>query len=654
MIRLVAPAKAGTPTMPQPSLAQLTQRLSEIDAELAQLPQFTLRGDTGAVGYRSERHLSADSTEWIRIELGQEIPIDLVVLVPALYRDTIAGIRAEGFPQALRVMAGTTHTTNIVASFSTVDHLLPRIAPLSIPFEPVQASWIAIEANILSRHLKSRFFSLQLSEIMVFSGGENVALQKPVTVPIPAAIKQAPRHERYLTDGFTPYLMDTARGSQGLIRNILVRMPQPPPSLTIDLQTAQPVNQINLHAENRALSIPMVDVRNWAMPRQIRILGANLPDFSDQALLCEYAQRSVYENGPVIMRRFPETQCRYIRIVILDHQPITVADNPSTHFAYSEIEVLSQSQNVALNAPVTASSGLVCRVKTLTQMTDGLNYYGEVLPLRDWITQLARRHDLLIERPLEEEAINARYARQRVNLTRVSWLAALLAAGTIITVLLEKMARQRAIFRTRERIAANLHDELGANLHAIGLLGDLTKQEVIDAGAGKKWATLIKYVNETRALTEETVKTARYCTDMLEANELHQNLVEEMKRTAARLLADLKHEVSFARTDLLQKLTPRRRIGLYLFYKECLTNIIRHARATHVVTRLTASRNGIWLIVRDNGLGLKEIPPSLKRRARLLKAKLSLETPADGGTEIKLRLRMGRKSGTRGTQCKNR
>ena len=28
--------------------------------------------------------------------------------------------------------------------------------------------------------------------------------------------------------------------------------------------------------------------------------------------------------------------------------------------------------------------------------------------------------------------------------------------------------------RIRERISANLHDELGANLHAIGLLGDLT------------------------------------------------------------------------------------------------------------------------------------------------------------------------------------
>jgi signal transduction histidine kinase len=223
------------------------------------------------------------------------------------------------------------------------------------------------------------------------------------------------------------------------------------------------------------------------------------------------------------------------------------------------------------------------------------------------------------------------------------WLSALLAVGILFTVLISRMLRQRSIFQTRERIAANLHDELGANLHAIGILGDLAKQEVSDAGADERWATLNHYINETRTLTEQTAKMAKHCTNMLGAHEIHENLVEEMKNTGERLLADLEHNLSFTDSDRLQRLHPRRRIGLYLFYKESLTNIIRHARATRVETHLTADKNRISLIIHDNGVGVATPPPSLKRRARLLKAKLSVETPADGGTKITLWFRPRRR-----------
>lgn len=207
------------------------------------------------------------------------------------------------------------------------------------------------------------------------------------------------------------------------------------------------------------------------------------------------------------------------------------------------------------------------------------------------------------------------------------------------------MLRQRAIFQTRERIAANLHDELGANLHAIGLFADLAKQEVAKAAGEEKWATLTRYVDEVRTLTEHAGKTARYTTNMLEAKELYENLTEEMQRTASRLLTDLEHEFHSIDEELLQSLKPRKRIDLFLFYKECLTNIIRHSGATEVKTKLSADKQFIYLCVEDNGQGLakqlKQVPPSLKRRARLLKAKLSVVSPTigDHGTQICLKLK---------------
>jgi signal transduction histidine kinase len=620
------------------SLPELEQRLTDIDSGLEQLASCTLRSGTGNLGYRSRRYRQPDSQEWIHLELGEVFPIDQIVLVPTLWRDTESGVRSEGFPSAFSLFAGTDDATNLVASFSAEDHLLPRIAPLAVPFAPVEASWVRIEATTLSPDIGEINHSLQLSEILVFSDQVNVALQKPVTVPITRK-DGGPQHERFLTDGFGPYLMDSAQGLRSHTELLQVNSLEPPPSLTIDLNAPHAVSQINLHTASAALSIPMINFSSWGVPRHVRVTGANHPDFSDETVLFEHEQQTIYDAGPIIMRRFTETFCRYIRITILDHSPVTPLGENPTRIGFSEIEVLSKSRNVALGAPVSISSGLSCGSETLAKITDGRNYYGNILSTQDWMNQLARRHDLETERPLVVAELNQRYERQKANLHLLAWAVALLTAGSIITILIGKVLRQRAVFRTRERIAANLHDELGANLHAIGLFGDLAKQEVSKADDAENRSRLIRYVEEVRALTEQAGKTARYCTDMLEAKELYENLVEEMERTADRLLTDLEHDCAFPDPEQLQKLHPRRRIGLFLFYKECLTNILRHSRATRVETRLAADKKEICLTVCDNGLGIAEPPRSLKRRARLLKAKLSVERPPEGGTKITLRLR---------------
>jgi signal transduction histidine kinase len=108
------------------------------------------------------------------------------------------------------------------------------------------------------------------------------------------------------------------------------------------------------------------------------------------------------------------------------------------------------------------------------------------------------------------------------------------------------------------------------------------------------------------------------------------------------LLADMEYNLTFEGEEFLSNLSPRKRIDLYLFYKECLTNVLRHASATHVTTRLIAGPKALTLTITDNGIGIKflgENPASLKRRARLLGAHLSTEHPASGGTHIILTLK---------------
>ena len=276
-------------------------------------------------------------------------------------------------------------------------------------------------------------------------------------------------------------------------------------------------------------------------------------------------------------------------------------------------------------------------------MTDGNNLYGKILPVRAWLNELALRHDLETERPQVLTELSRRYASQTTNLNRMIWLAALLAAGIGFTVLIDRNLRMRQATRIKERFAADLHDELGANLHTIGLLCDLAKEAVDSPDE------LIELLDRCRVFTERSGAAARNCTNMLEAKGLCEDLVEEMKRSSARLLADLEHDLSFEGEEILHQLNPRKRIDLFFFYKECLTNILRHSGATHVSARIVADHRIICLTVGDNGQGIHSapnnngVPASLKRRARLLGGHISIEHPAGRGTHITLKLKTRRR-----------
>jgi signal transduction histidine kinase len=256
--------------------------------------------------------------------------------------------------------------------------------------------------------------------------------------------------------------------------------------------------------------------------------------------------------------------------------------------------------------------------------------------------ELARRDYLETQLPILETELTRRYMRQKVNLNRVTWLAVLLAIGIGFTMLIDRLLRNRKIALIRDRFAADLHDELGANIHTIGLLSDLAK-DAIDSPE-----ELTELLDRMRVFTERCGDAVRYCTNMLDPANICEDLVGEMKRSSERLLADLEHEIFFDGDDILNNLKPRKRIDLFLFYKECLTNIIRHSGATKAVTTLIATPKAITLSISDNGHGIVQrasndsIPPSLKRRARLLRAKVTLAHPAEGGTRITLLLRSRR------------
>ena len=196
------------------------------------------------------------------------------------------------------------------------------------------------------------------------------------------------------------------------------------------------------------------------------------------------------------------------------------------------------------------------------------------------------------------------------------------------------MLRSRNEARVRERIAANLHDEFGANLHAIGMWSDIAHDSMDSP------ESLEQSLQKIRGLTERTGASARFCANMLEAKGVCEDLVDEMRREASRLFADISFEITFENEEAINALSRRKRIDIFLFFKESLTNVLRHGQATTARISLSVKSRGVELIIADDGCGFSGgLPNSLQRRAKFMRAKAGVEQPEAGGTVVWLKLK---------------
>ncbi|MEM7311666.1 MAG: ATP-binding protein, partial [Planctomycetota bacterium] len=207
-----------------------------------------------------------------------------------------------------------------------------------------------------------------------------------------------------------PYLMDSMMGEQSI-----AFFSQGPtsssPTFTIDLGETHALDRIHLHAVDLSDTVPQSYKDGHGMPRRMLIEGANKADFSDAVELLSIQLSPVYDFGPIIMRTFAQQSVRFVRLTARVPDTFLRRQTEFVRIGFAEIELFSQGKNVALSSPVEINFQPSDRKRPLSAITDGRNFYGNILPLRDWINELALRHDLETMRPLVVAELNQRYAQ---------------------------------------------------------------------------------------------------------------------------------------------------------------------------------------------------------------------------------------------------
>jgi len=211
--------------------------------------------------------------------------------------------------------------------------------------------------------------------------------------------------------------------------------------------------------------------------------------------------------------------------------------------------------------------------------------------------------------------------------------------------------RARAIEGERSRISRDLHDGILQTLLSIEIQLDVLRRRA--AGSQEQVASGLANLQQT--VRNESAELRHMVTDLRPLRVQSADLVDLMRGFAERY----RNESTLA-LDLLidsAELHAPDRVCREIFqiYREALNNIKKHAKASHVVVKLSQDDSRLVLVVDDNGEGfsfagrftgdeldrLRLGPISIKERTRTVGGVLTVESNPGHGARLTIEIPLG-------------
>ena len=204
-----------------------------------------------------------------------------------------------------------------------------------------------------------------------------------------------------------------------------------------------------------------------------------------------------------------------------------------------------------------------------------------------------------------------------------------------------RLNRLLAVERIRNKVARDLHDDVGSTLSTINILSSMAK---------------------TKLLTDP-VKTSEYISkithnsqNMMEAmddivwsikpdNDNMQRIVARMREYASSILEPKDIEIEFSIDEKVEelKLNMESRRDLFLIFKEALNNSAKYSQCTQVKVYIGTENKKLLIRITDNGIGFNVQTAdsgnglgNMQKRAEALRGLLNIKSEEGKGTEVSL------------------
>jgi|GEM_PF-1287193 len=205
--------------------------------------------------------------------------------------------------------------------------------------------------------------------------------------------------------------------------------------------------------------------------------------------------------------------------------------------------------------------------------------------------------------------------------------------------------RQQAVLLERERIIADLHDDVGGGLSSIRMMSDLMAQQ----GAKENHHAYVSFGQKISLTAKDIAQRMHTIIWSLNAeNDTVSNFAEYVRQYGVSFFES--SPVSFRSNNLASlggeiEISGVKRKNLFLIVKEAFHNIIKHSGASQASVNISLEKKELHISISDNGKGLtdEENPASIRfgnglknmqKRMDEIGGKIHIDTGA--GTSIKI------------------
>ncbi len=619
--------------------------------ELAGLPSLFPDQQTERIGYSSKpssvrrgARLAAErggvpETRMIRLDLGSKQRIDRVVLVPADFAVDADPGAGYGFPVRWRVEVAddpSFEEAELLGDYTGADFPNPGVWPVSVvPEEPVSGRYVRLTAvKLWGRNGRSL---LALGELMVLQGVRNVAAGLPREALRVSDSDEALRNwsvmnlvdSQSVVGAPSGILASSTEGFQSQAE----RGAQAVKWLQVDLGEECPIDEVRMFPA-RAVEFPAR--RGFGFPLRWRLEASREASFAEPVVLGESGKADFANplENPVV-QAVPGLGARYLRLTATK-----LGERFNDYMlALAELQVFSAGENVAAGCPATASDSRETPRWSSAFLTDGFTSQRQVAAWPSYLDGLEQRRQLEVAwaaLPERRQELSRRVLRRLIEWgLGISCLAAL---GLGWAARRNRRERRRELEALRQRIARDVHDEIGSGLGTIALLSQMAGAKGTHPEEARQDFTEINHLS--REITEslrDIVWLIRPETRTLG------DLAQRLRETAASMLAAVPHDFAVDPAVQGRELPLEFKRQVLLVFKEALHNVMRHAGATRASVRVGGDAAHFVLELEDNGCGFDPGAAvsgagvrGMRQRAATLGGRLEIGGARGGGTRLRL------------------
>lgn len=215
--------------------------------------------------------------------------------------------------------------------------------------------------------------------------------------------------------------------------------------------------------------------------------------------------------------------------------------------------------------------------------------------------------------------------------------------GVLYYIYLLRVRRRKERELIRNRIARDLHDDMGSTLSTINILSSMAKTKIAEDPR-----TTSEYIGK---ISDNSQRMMDAMSDIVwaikPANDSMQKITARMQEFANGILEAKNIDLGFTVDEKVNnvKLNMEARRDFFLVFKEAVNNVAKYSQCTQCNIHIAEHQKRLLLTVEDNGIGFDINKAdsgnglsNMQKRAEAMKGRVSVQSKPGEGTKVTLNI----------------